>query len=278
LNRYTLLIALPLFAFQAVSATSSAPVLIPAEEERQPWVFQITPFIWAAGISGRMSPFQRGETVEVNQSFSEVLRNVNLSSFTNLWARNGRIVFSGNIMYADGTDRKTYNNLPAFQVPGITGVIPQGTHINGRADSTQFMTTMMGGYRVMDTDNYTLDILGGLRYWYIKNNVRVTANHPSIGEQRVSYGEKFWWVDPLIGARLFAPVTNNISFMSEIDAGGLGVGSDYTWSLLSTVNYTFANNLTASAGYKALKVNYNRRGHVHDVLQYGPVLGLTWSF
>lgn len=278
MNRYSLLIVLSLFSFQTVNATSSDPILIHAEEEGQPWVFQITPFIWAAGISGRMAPFQRGETVEVNQSFSEVLSNLNLGIFTNLWARTGRVVFSGNIMYTDGTDRQTYDDLPAFQIPGITGVIPQGTHINGRADTTQFMTTMMGGYRLMDTPNYTLDILGGLRYWYIRNNVRVNASHPTIGDRSVSYGEKFWWVDPLMGARLFAPVTDDISFMSEIDAGGFGVGSEYTWSLLSTVNYTFGNNITASAGYKAFKVNYDHRGHVHDVLQYGPVLGLTWSF
>lgn len=278
MNRYALLIVLPLFGFQAVSATSSAPVLIPAEEEKYPWEFQITPFIWAAGISGRISPFQRGETVEVNQSFSEVLSHFNLGSFTHIWARTGRVVFSGNIMYANGDDRQTYNNLPAFQVPGITGVIPKGTHISGRVDSTQFMTTMMGGYRIMDTPDYTLDILGGLRYWYIRNHVRVNASHPSIGDHRVSYGEKFWWIDPLIGARFFAPVTDNLSFISEIDAGGLGVGSDYTWSLLSTVNYSFTRNLTASAGYKVFNVNYHRQGHIHDILQYGPVLGLTWSF
>ncbi|MCS3431798.1 hypothetical protein [Klebsiella sp. BIGb0407] len=278
MNRYSLLIVLPLIGLQTVNAAPSTPIQIPVEEERQPWVFQISPFIWAAGISGRVAPFQRGETVEVNQSFSEVLSNLNLGSFTNIWARNGRLVFSGNIMYADGTDRQTYNDLPAFQVPGITGVIPQGTHISGRADSTQFMTTMMGGYRIKDTPHYTLDLLGGLRYWFIRNNVRVNASHPSIGDQRVSYGEKFWWIDPLIGARGFVPVTDNISFMSEIDAGGFGIGSEYTWSVLSTVNYTFANSLTLSAGYKAFKVNYDRSGHVHDILQSGPVLGLTWSF
>lgn len=276
MNRYSLLIVLPLIGLQTVIA--APPPMIQAEEEREPWVFQITPFIWAAGISGRMAPFQRGETVEVNQSFSEVLSNLNLGSFTNIWARNGRLVFSGNIMYADGTDRQTYDNLPAFQIPGVTGIIPQGTHINGRADTTQFITTMMSGYRISDTPNYTLDLLGGFRYWYIRNNVRVHASHPSIGDHRVSYSEKFWWIDPLIGARIFAPIKGNFSFMSEIDAGGLGVGSDYTWSLLSTVNYSFANNITLSAGYKAFKVNYDRGGNVHDILQRGPVLGLTWRF
>ncbi|WP_300003968.1 hypothetical protein [uncultured Cedecea sp.] len=277
MNRYALLIALPLACFQAIGATSSVPAHIASEEE-QAWVFQLSPFIWAAGFSGRMSPFQRGETVDVKQSFSEVLSNLNLGSFTNIWARKGRLVFSGNIMYADGTDRRRYNNLPAFQIPGMTGVIPQGTHISGRADTTQFITTMMSGYRIIDNSHYTLDILGGMRYWYIKNNVRVNASHPTIGEHRVSYGESFWWIDPLVGARVFVPLADNISFMSEIDAGGLGVGSDYTWSLLSTVNYTFANNITLSGGYKAFKVNYDRQGHVHDILQSGPVLGLTWSF
>ena len=136
----------------------------------------------------------------------------------------------------------------------------------------------MSGYRIMDTENYSLDILGGFRYWYIKNNITVNAYHPLIGNYRTSYGEKLWWIDPLIGARIFAPVAENIYFQSEIDAGGLGVGSDYTWSLLATLNYTFINNISISAGYKAFKVNYDRQGHIYNTLQSGPILGATWHF
>lgn len=278
MNRCSLLIVLPIFSLQTVSAASSASIPISAEEEGQAWEFQIASYIWAAGLSGRMSPFQRGETVKVKQSFSEEVGNLDLGSFTNFSARHGRVVFSGNITYSKGKDRKTYNNLPAFQVPGINGVIPKGTRISGTAETTQLTTTMLGGYRIIDTQDYTLDILGGFRYWYLKNNVKVNASHPSIGNRRVSYGESFSWIDPLLGTKIAVPVTDNFSFISEIDAGGFGVGSNYTWSVLSTVDYTFTDTLTFSAGYKAFKVKYDRSGHVHDILQYGPVVGLIWNF
>lgn len=278
MNRYSLLMALPLLGFQAASATSSFSVPALTEEKKETWVLQISPFLWAASVNGRIAPFQRGATVEVDRSFSDIINNLNRGGFVNIWARHGRLVFSGNIMYSDTTDRNRYNNLPSFQVPGMTVIIPPGTHLSGRVDTTQFITTMMSGYRIMDTESYTLDVLGGFRYGYISNDVTVDAYHPAIGSHRTSYGEKFWWIDPLIGARVFVPVTKDISFQSEIDAGGLSVGSDYTWSLLSSINYTFTNNLTVSAGYKAFKVNYDRRGHIHDILQSGPVLGLTWNF
>lgn len=278
MNRYSLLIALPLLGFQAASATSSFSVPAYTEEKQETWDLQISSFLWAPSISGKMAPFKRGAAVEVDRSLSDTISNLDLGSFVNIWARHGRLVFSGNIMYSDATDRDKYDNLPAFQVPGMTVIIPPGASMSGKAKTIQFMTTMMSGYRIMDTENYTLDVLGGFRYWYISNDVTVNAYHPSIGSRRASYGEKFWWIDPLIGARAFVPITNNIAFQSEIDAGGMGVGSDYTWSMLASINYTFINNLTVSAGYKAFKVNYDRQDHVHNILQSGPILGATWHF
>ncbi len=278
MNRYSLLIVLSLLAFQAASATSSFSAPSYTEAKQETWVLQISPFLWAPSISGKMSPFQRGATVDVEQSFSDAISNLNLGSFVNIWARHGRLVFSSNIMYVDGTERKKYNNSSALRIPGIPVIIPPGTNISGKADNTQLTTTMMSGYRMMDSANYSLDILGGFRYWYISNDITVNAYHPLTGSYRTSYGEKFWWIDPLIGARIFAPVTENIYFQSEIDAGGVGIGSDYTWSVLASINYTFINNLTVSAGYKAFKVNYDRHDHVHNILQSGPILGATWHF
>lgn len=242
------------------------------------WALQVTPFLWAASLRGSISPFQHGSTVDVDKSFSEVMDHLNLGGFLDLRARYDRVVFSGNLMYVDTTDSHASGPLSAFQIPGFGVTIPPGSHVDGKVDSTQFMATLMGGYRVMDNPDFTLDLLGGIRFWHVANEVTVTASHALIGSRTASYSEDFSWVDPLIGARIFVPLTGGFSLQSEADIGGAGIGSDYTWSVLASVNYTVTDNLSASVGYKALKVDYDHHGHVYDTLLSGPAIGLTWRF
>lgn len=247
-------------------------------EENNAWTLEMTSVLWAPSVSGKLSPFKHGATVDVDRSFSDTINNLNLSSFLNIAASYDRFVFSGNIMYANAVDKKKYRDLPALQIPALGVITPPGTNIDGKANSTEFMTTTMGGYRIMDTPAYTLDLLAGTRFWYISNDVTVNAYHPSFGQRHLSYGENFWWIDPLIGARVFVPVTKNVSFKSEVDAGGLGVGSDFTWSMLSSINYKFTPYISATAGYRIFKVHYDHQDHVYNILQSGPVLGLAWHF
>ena len=44
------------------------------------------------------------------------------------------------------------------------------------------------------------------------------------------------------------------------------------------IHVVLTDALSASAGYKALSVDYDEDGHVFDATLRGPVLGLTWRF
>lgn len=280
--RSTLLIALPLYSLQAVCATS--PVLaqsqdiIVREDEKPDWALQVTPFLWAASLSGKISPFQRGATLDVDKSFSDVMEHLNMGGFLNIRARHQRFVISGNMMYVDTSDAHARGPLSAFQIPGLGITIPPGASIDGKIDTTQFMATLLGGYRVLDTPEFTLDMSGGIRFWHISNSINVTTSHPSTGRHSTSYSEDFGWVDPLIGTRVFFPLSNSWSLQSEADIGGFGVGSRLTWSVLANATYSFTDAVSASAGYKALKVNYDNHGHRYDTRLSGPVIGVTWRF
>jgi len=282
LYRLMLLIALPLYGLQASWATSPALVqsreAIVHEDEKPDWTLQVTPFLWAASLSGKISPFQRGSTVDVDKSFSDVMEHLNVGGFLNIRARHQRFVLSGNMMYVDTSDAQARGPLSAFQIPGLGITIPSGASIDAKVDTTQFMATLLGGYRVLDRPEFTLDMLGGVRFWHISNSIAVTTHHPSTGRHSASYSENFGWIDPLVGTRVFFPLTDNWSFQSEADLGGFGVGSDLTWSVLASATYTFTDTLSASAGYKALKVNYDNHRHVYDTLLSGPVIGVTWRF
>ena len=240
------------------------------------WALQVTPYMWAAGLDGHISPFRRGPAIGVEKSFSDVWDDLNFGGFVNIWGRYDRFVFSGDIMYVDTTDGHGTGPLPAFTIPGV-GTIPPGGNIDAKVDTKQFTATLMGGYRVIDTPQFTLDALGGARFWHISNDVTLTGSLGPVSGS-VSHGESFGWVDPLVGLRAFLPLTEKLSLQGQADIGGFGAGSDLTWSALATVNYVFNDRLSASVGYKVLDVDYDHGGHVYDTRLSGPVLGMTYRF
>ncbi len=250
----------------------------PAASEASSWALQITPYVWAAGLDGRISPFRRGPTLDVEKSFSDVLDDLNFGGFVNVMGRYDSFVFSGDMMYVDTTDSQGSGPLPALQIPGLGVTIPPGAIVDAKVDTTQFTSTLQGGYRVVDTSQVTLDALVGARFWYVSNEVTVTASHPGIGTRTATHNEDFGWMDPVVSMRAFFALTDKLSVQAQADIGGFGVGSDLTWSALATVNYVFSDHLSASMGYKVLDVDYDHKGHVYDTRLSGPVFGVTYRF
>lgn len=250
----------------------------PKAADQQNWALQITPYLWAAGLEGHLSPFRRAPTIHVEKSFSDVMDDLNFGGFINIWGRYDRFVVSGDMMYVDTTGSHGAGPLPALQIPGFGVAIPPGASVDAKVDTKQFMATLQGGYRVVDSPQFSLDALAGARVWHISNDVTVTASHPAIGNRSASHDEDFGWVDPVIGARAFLAVTEKLSVQAQADVGGFGAGSKLTWSALATVNYTFSDRVSASAGYKVLSVDYDHDGYVYDTRLSGPVLGMTYRF
>lgn len=231
-------------------------------------VLQVTPYVWATGLKGDISPFKRAPTVTVKKSFGEIIEELNLGGFINLWSRYDNFVFSSDIMYINATDGQTIGPVPPPPVP-----IPPGIFLNGSVDTQQFMMTFQGGYRVYDVQNFTLDALAGAQFWRISNEVTVSA-----GSISRSYREHFSWVDPVVGLRGFMRMMDKLSLQAQANIGGFSVGSDFTWSALATINYLATDSMALSAGYKIMDIDYSDSGHVYDVRLNGPVLSMTWRF
>ena len=225
----------------AADATGQPEEPAPSGDASPSWALQITPYMWAAGIKGAISPFRSAPTIEIEKSFSEVMDDLNSGGFVNVWARYDRFVFSGDVMYVDTSDSHGTGPLPGIAVPGL-GAIPPGINVDADVDTKQFTATLMGGYRVIDTADFTLDALGGARFWHIANDVTLTASLGGVSAS-VNHDESFGWIDPLVGVRAFLPITEKLSFQAQADVGGFDAGADLTWSALATVNYIVTDRL-----------------------------------
>lgn len=251
--------------FASGIAAAADPETAPPPLGASDWVVQVTPYLWASGTRGDVSPFERAPTVHVDVPFSEVVDNLNFGGMVNVWARRDRFVFSGDLMYA---------NLSAMEVVRPLPDLAPGVELDAELDTVQFYAAGLAGYRVIETPQLNLDALVGGRFWYVSNDL--TLQLENLASR--SLKENFSWFDPLIGARAFYNITDKLSVMGQADIGGFGVGSELTWSVLGTVNYVFNDHWSASVGYKHMSVDYEDDGLVFDVDISGPVIGVTYRF
>lgn len=253
---------LPVIA--AAKPETSLPGDGAGQAEQPRWVVQISPYGWMTGLHGDVSPFRRAPAIAVDKSFGDVLEELKIGGFVNIWARYERIVFSVDAMYVDSEDARSIGALPGIgRTPGLGASI----------DTTMASATFQAGYRIYDSPATTVDLLAGIRWWQLSNTA--TARY---GAFSVAYKEKFGWVDPLVGVRAFHSLSDQLSLMAQLDIGGFNAGSRLTWQALATVNYAFTDSISASLGYKFLAVDYEADGHVFDTRLSGPVIGMTYRF
>lgn len=243
--------------------TEAPPAEAPAAPAPAPsgWVFQVTPYVWAASMEGDVSPFRHTPTVHVEKDFSDILEDLDVAGFINFRARMDRFVFTGDVMYVDLTESDTTGPLP------IIGAI------GADYDTAQFAATLQAGYRVYDAPQFSFEVLPGARFWHLWNDLNV-----SVAGSTLTVENDFGWIDPVIGARAHFHFNDKFSILAQGDVGGFGVGSDFTWQALATVNYSFNETFAISAGYKVLSVDYDDDGRVFDTTLSGPLLGLTVRF
>lgn len=237
-----------LLAAVAVTALTSLPAL--AEN----WSGQITPYVWAAGFGGDITPFTGAPTLSFDKGFSDVLDDLDGAFFLSGYARRDRLVVMGDLSWSSSSK---------------SGRLPNGLPASGKL--TQRSATLLGGWRAVQNDAFTLDLLGGARAFSIKSSVTVAG-----GLMQASPGKDF--VDPVLAARANIALAPQWSAVVYADFGGFGVGSDSTSQVLATVNYAVNDNLWLSVGYRQLNVDYRSGGTKVDVRMGGPLFGATWRF
>lgn len=94
------------------------------------------------------------------------------------------------------------------------------------------------------------------------------------------------WVDPFVGAVIRHELAPGQNLVLRGDIGGFGAGSQFSWNVLAAYSFEICKQegVTYSGifGYRLLDVDYEqgsgRTKYEYDVLQHGPLSGLTIAF
>jgi len=252
------------------------------------WTYHFVPYGWLTSMEGTQTV--RGRSANVDASFIDIVETSDtlvglMGSFE---ARHGPFALYGDLVWSkvgvEGSNVRT--RTPA---PGITGTV-------GRALDLDFQMAIVEvgtAYEVARSGPLAFDVLGGARYWYQEADLSFeVARTIDIGELELAGGRAFArsgsvdWLDPVIGARIRYAVAPGHELFLRGDIGGFGVGSDFSWQAIGGYGFDFGtyNGITFSGviGYRALSVDYaegeGRRRYEFDMIQHGPILGISARF
>lgn len=232
--------------------TASAQTFAPFETD-DAWRVKLTPYVWMTGLKGHIRPVEGGSTAQVNNSFSDILQNLDAAFFFTGTAYKGRLVVQGDFSYVSTSGSAS---------------LPRG--LSAQAKVHQTLATLSGGYNWQLTPSSNIDLMAGVRLWDIRANIRVPG--------AASVQSNIHFVDPIVAARWRQNWAPQWSTLLYLDIGGFGVGSDSTRQVVGAVNYQWSENLFFSLGYRYLNVNLRNDGKRLDFKQSGPMLGATLTF
>lgn len=238
--RYGLIASMMLISTQAIAETSG-------------WQWQVTPWLWGAGMKGEVGAFRGVPALHVDKSFDEILKETRFSGFVEFSAQRDRLIVDTELMYIRTKEARSGN----------------GEKFTLRTN--QLIGTIAPGYRIADDPAYSLDLLLGVRYWDINNSLSLDSSKVT-----ARYEEGISWWDGMAGLRGWFALSERWSLLTKADVGS--GGSRKTWQLTGALTYQMTPDIAFSTGWKTMSVDYQRDSHTYDTIMRGPLFAVTWVF
>lgn len=245
-----------LVAPQALAAQTAVETE-PASSAAPQWQFTVAPYLWGAGIRGNVGHKTTG-TQFVKSDFHDIARDLDVAAMTMGEARFGPYSLLADVMYIDTTTKTR---------------LPDGApakHLN--TDSKTFSAFLGGGYALLDDPALRLDATGGIRVWYSSTTLSLHGGDAG----GTSGSDSATWADLMAGLRGRYALAPSV-WLSGWGMAGAGQ-SRADWDAAALLGWEFIPDIQAAAGYRAMGVNYRHDGFVYDMVQQGPLLGISGRF
>jgi hypothetical protein len=230
----------------------------PKKEWKKDWSVELTPYIWAASITGDITV--RNTTTPVSISTIDILENLGGMALADLTIHYKRFG-----VLADGAWLKvgTTVGLPVT-APYTTAKVDIGTAFGTAALS----------YRFHPREGLTVDPYIGARWWRINPDLKLSG---AMFLPNVKVSPVDSWADPVVGLRLRYDITDTwyLRFLAD---GGAGV-SKYQWQGMLGGGYSFKDWFGLEIGYRVMGVDYkNSSGFRWDVIMKGLQFNFNFRF
>jgi hypothetical protein len=238
----------------SAAAIGMAIVASAAPATASDWKYTITPYLELSGMNG--STTIGPKTVDVDLNFTQIWDHLDFALMGNFNAQNDVWAFNFDGFYAK-----------------LSATGPKRGLLD--ADITQ---GIYAGVVARRFSEYA-EVYGGLRIWSVASTINF--NGPIM--TRAAHASKTW-VDPIIGLRVTAPLTDTMRAQFMIDAGGFGVGASIDAQIWPTVQFDLdaAKRWQAVVGYRFNYVQYSDgsgdKYFAYDMLINGPTIGVSFNF
>lgn len=242
----------PIRCVLAAALAGAISVPAAAQDGGSEWNFTVAPYLLTPSMDGDVAV--RGVEAEVDLGPLDIFGNLNIGFM-------GYFEAAHESGWAVGLDA-SFMNLDATDDDSLA-----------EADASQ------GAYSltVLRRVGPGAEIYAGARL----NTIKVDLDFQGpLGLESRSQSKD--WIDPLIGARISAPLNERWTFSLTADVGGFGVGSDLAVNVWPALRYNFSPGFGGTIGYRVLYTDYDSGAgaerFVYDVLTAGPTLGLDFRF
>ena len=226
-----------------------------AQADSSGWRFVVTPYLWLAGLDGRVGVGRVATKVDLGPG--DILDMLRFGAMASVEARrNAWVIAADGIFVSLGA-----GHVLAFR--GDTGTL--------NLEEREVIVQPAAGYSIRD-GAWSLDVLGGLRYWYLRASLEVDP--PRLASREVTGSRQ--WLDVTGGFKVRWVPTTNLRLLAAADGGG--GGSRGSWQAYGSLGYDPWSRWTLAVAYRALSVNYDRDGFLNRTIMKGFVLGATYRF
>ena len=251
-----------LLSTHMASAQSNADAS-PIPKVSNEWRFEVTPYIWGAGIKGTMN-FDNGLAKSADISSSNVISNLKSGGMIAAEAHKGNWGIMGDLISA------TLQNSGSVPVKGGAVTV---------ADKITVQQTILTGaftYTLANTKDVYADALLGVR----AIDVTATLSGNLVGTpDKESISKKTSTIDPIIGAKgRYRIVDSSWYIPAYADIGSGGGTTNVTWQLMAGIGKTFNKVIDASLTYRALYYDMKDGGVLQKTTMHGPQVAVSFKF